>query len=369
VNASTVVALNLGPSQAYHDHFAMIKATLIAGAATAIVVWTVLKCVVVSNGYVASIRLAAAHFLVYLLSGAPNVPPSPLTSTGKISERNSEKGRRRMSLTLDMGLDQDMYRFSPSLSTRGSRVQKSRKHLSPPMEAAVTWRPLYRRAVFQLGGPEGRSFKLEPGMVTTAEFKLQKNKQEQVPAEASKARTPVKTGTKPDIRDIRRVREELLGDDEFEAMNLDVDQSMEDYWAHLEQVYEEEAIYEKAASQYSVKGAFECEYGFDWEVEDTYWAEPRAARPASGRPMDGADVGHLPARSLELPRAALTPTQYPIYGRSVMSSQWDIPTTWDSQVTARVESHDAPLKQSQGGATVAPRLKQEGGTKVSPPPD
>lgn len=355
VNASAV-ALILGPSQAYRDHFAMMITTLIAGAATAVIVWTALKCVDDSNGYLSGVRLAAAHFLVYLLSGVPSVPPSPLTSPGKICDRN---GRRRVSLSLDMSLEQDLFRFSPRLSMRESRVQKPRKHLSPPIS-------LNTRAVFQLGGPGGRSL----GVVTTAEFKQtnkKTNKQEKVVADTSKPRHPVKktgTGRKPNIRDMRRLREELLNDDEAEARNLDVHQSMEDYGSQLEQVYLEEASYQKESSRISVNGAFECQDGFDWEVE-----EPRAARPASGRPMDGLDVGHLPSRTLQLPRPALPPRQRPPHGWVVMSSAWDAPSVCESQVTAHSESqcHHAPVKQ--GDNKVALRLEQAGGTKVGPSPD
>lgn len=61
--------------------------------------------------------------------------------------------------------------------------------------------------------------------------------------------------------------------------------------------------------------------------EDSDWEdEPRAEMPASGDMMDGEDVGCPPLRTLALPHSRLAYTAIPVYGRSVFTSDWKMPT-------------------------------------------
>merc|ERR1712139_105262 len=123
-----------------------------------------------------------------------------------------------------------------------------------------------------------------------------------------------RTGRKPHFRNVKRVS------DEFDSH---VKQRTEEFWQEEKLDLEEEATYEEEIyDEYEMSSEYDeldsgCEYDSEWEVDDTYWDEPRAPAPVSGRAMDGKEVGCVPHRCLELPRAAIILQPVPAWGRSV----------------------------------------------------
>jgi hypothetical protein len=72
-------------------------------------------------------------------------------------------------------------------------------------------------------------------------------------------------------------------------------------------------------------GEEEVDYGDEWDDSD--WEnEDRADEPWSGREMDGLDVGCIPTRNLELPKPAVPYLTTGIYGRSMFTSEFVIPS-------------------------------------------
>lgn len=63
----------------------------------------------------------------------------------------------------------------------------------------------------------------------------------------------------------------------------------------------------------------------EWGDDSDWEYESRAEAPVSGAAMDGYDVGCTPSRNLQLPRPQMY-LRVPTYGRSMLTSNFDIPT-------------------------------------------
>merc|ERR1712100_139412 len=121
-----------------------------------------------------------------------------------------------------------------------------------------------------------------------------------------------RAGRKPHIRSVRQVSDDVKEPMEFWQDKIYLEEESMDE----EEMYEE---YDMSSDELDSG----CEYDSEWEVDDTYWDEPRAPAPVSGRAMDGQEVGCVPHRCLELPRAAISWQPVPAWGRSVLETDWE----------------------------------------------
>merc|ERR1711865_281952 len=96
----------------------------------------------------------------------------------------------------------------------------------------------------------------------------------------------------------------------------------------------------------------------EWS-DDDWEKEPRAQEPASGRAMDGDDVGFTPLRRIVLPQSQVPASAMGMHGRSMYVSDWTIPSDNPKQETSsdnlKQETPSDNLKQE----TPSDNLKQE----------
>jgi hypothetical protein len=315
----------------------------------------VATCLVASKSEGTDNRRSLAAFLIYALSG---MSPEPEQARGKDKQRRQSLVDGRRVFSLDSKLEPQSMNADASRRRRSSRYCLDNTlmmgTLDHPIPDAYSVSPGMRKTDSPFGRCSPHSNSGSPGSANSYGPLRQPDNW--------RSRSPRSPG--PNAYDLEMARLMRRLDEERDRVvdlqaKLGPETTVDDKFQHARRFASRPSGRKPSVARLKEldlmhsRGRRLLDFDLDAEVldewdDDSEWEfEDRAARPASGDPMDGEDVGCPPTRELRLPKPAVAPQRVTVIGRSVLKVDYDIPT--GSGPVVEESRSNNPLRRNNEG--------------------